>query len=198
MAEVTEVQHQMQRRISTSGGIQIGIRVHGEAVHFTDIQDGIHGGGHLAVARLLIGHAVWVGQCISQEAGTILINEEGLQRDGIALCLHGGVHSGQIVSYQPLHGSRVSGHALHAGQIQHLATVVSDDGGVAADAVTAECVQVGGGDAVCCRHVGFDEIGNACRRCYRNAHGQYGGDQHALGNGMMMLRFFAYHFVYLR
>ena len=198
MAEVTEVQHQMQRRIGTGDGIQIGVSVHGEAVHITDIQNGIHRGSHLSVARLLIGYSVRVGQCISQEAGTVLIDEESLQGDGIALRLHSGVHSGQIVSYQPLHGSRVSGRTLHMGQIQHLATVVGDDRGVAADAVAAECVQIGGGDAVCCRHVGFDEIGNACRRCYRNAHGQYGGDQHALGNGMMMLRFFAYHFVYLR
>ena len=188
----------MQLCVSAGIGIQIDATIHGVAAHLTDIQDWIHRYAYLAIAEIIIADACGIGQGIGHEAGAVFVDQEGLERDGIAVRLHGSVHRGQIVAHQPLHGLGIHSYPLHAGQVQHLAAVVPYNGRIAADTVGAEGVQVGGCNAVCRCHIGLDKICDTGRSRHGDAHGQRSGHQHTLGKRMTMFLFFVYHFVYLR
>ena len=187
IAEVTEIQHQMQRRIGAGSGVQIGLGVHkAMAGGVADIQPRRKRGVYLAVTVVVKGHAVGIGQGVGQEAGAVFVDQEGVQLDGVAVHLHSGIHGRQVVAHQPPHGLGVGGYPLHLGQAQHVAGVIQYDGGLAVHAVGAEGVQVGGGDAGRGRYIGLDKTDDAdtCRTCHGNTHGQYRRDQHTLGDGM--------------
>ena len=140
----------------------------------------------LAVAGLLIGHALGIVHGVGQDAAAALVDEECPQCDGGAANGEAGVQLGQVVAHQALHRLHIAGDTLHVRYGDELTGVALHRGGGGVH-IVGEGVERGVADAVGGSHVRLDEMHYAGCCGHRQHQGGGDGDDHTLAQGAVGL-----------